>query len=70
MLDRFEILAETGPDSDLTGTSGLLVYDLKDSRTVDLSAAVDGVFGRAGVLWWATGDQDALIWHTLDLRSV
>ena len=70
VLDRFEVLSEPQPDSDLTGTSGLLVYDLKDSRTVDLSAAVDGAFSRAGVLWWATGDQDSLVWHTVDLRTV
>lgn len=70
LLDRFEILAEAGPDADLTGTEGLLVYDLADGRTVDLSPAVSGAFSRAGVLWWATGDQDALVWHTLDLRTV
>jgi hypothetical protein len=70
LLDRFEILAEAGPDADLTGTEGLLLYDLADGRTVDLSPAVSGAFSRAGVLWWATGDQDALVWHTLDLRTV
>ena len=70
VLDRFEILSETGPDSDLTGTAGLLVYDIRAGRTVDLSPAVDGVFSRNGVLWWATGDQDSLVWHTVDLRTV
>jgi hypothetical protein len=70
VLDRFEILSETAPDSDLTGTSGLLVHDIKTGRTIDVSPAVDGVFSRAGVLWWATGDQDSLVWHTVDLRTV
>jgi hypothetical protein len=70
LLDRFEILAEAGPDSDLTGTEGLLVYDLATHRTVDVSPAVAGAFGRNGVLWWATGDQDSLVWHSLDLRTV
>lgn len=70
VLDRFEILSESGPDSDLTGTEGLLVYDIATRRTVDVSPAVDGAFSRGGVLWWATGDQDSLIWHTLDLRTV
>ena len=70
VLDRFELLSETGPDSDLTGTAGLLIYDLATDRTVDVSPAVDGVFCRGGVLWWATGDQDSLVWHTLDLRTV
>jgi hypothetical protein len=70
VLDRFEILSETGPDSDLTGTAGLLVYDLATDRTVDITAATDGAFSRNGVLWWATGDQDSLVWHTVDLRTV
>jgi hypothetical protein len=70
VLDRFEILSEAGPDSDLTGTEGLLIYDIATRRTVDVSPAVDGAFSRGGVLWWATGDQDSLVWHTLDLRTV
>ncbi|AGZ43177.1 hypothetical protein [Actinoplanes friuliensis] len=70
VLDRFEILAEAGPDSDLTGTAGLLIYDITAGRTIDVSPAADGAFSRNGVLWWATGDQDALVWHTLDLRTV
>jgi len=70
VLDRFEILAEAGPDSDLTGTEGLLIYDIATRRTIDVSPAVDGAFSRGGVLWWATGDQDSLVWHTLDLRTV
>ncbi|MET0495307.1 MAG: hypothetical protein ABW000_19470 [Actinoplanes sp.] len=70
ILDRFEILAEAGPDADLTGTEGLLIYDLEAGRTVDVSAAVSAAFSRNGVLWWATGDQDALVWHTLDLRTI
>ncbi|MDT5030672.1 MAG: hypothetical protein QOC94_843, partial [Actinoplanes sp.] len=23
-----------------------------------------------GVLWWATGNQETFIWHSLDLRTV
>ncbi|MFI5938470.1 hypothetical protein [Actinoplanes sp. NPDC051494] len=70
VLDRFEVLSEPGPDSDLTGTEGLVVYDLAADRTVGISTAAEGAFSRNGVLWWATGDQDSLRWHTLDLRTV
>jgi hypothetical protein len=70
VLDRFEVLAEPRPDSDLTGTEGLVLHDLAERRTVELSAAVDGAFSRNGVLWWSTGDQDTMVWHTLDLRTV
>jgi hypothetical protein len=47
-----------------------VVHDLTSRTTVELSAAVDGAFSRDGVLWWATGDQDDIRWHTLDLRTV
>ncbi len=70
VLDRFEILSEPRPDSDLTGTEALLVHDIATGRTVDLSPAVDGAFSRGGVLWWSTGDLDSIVWHTLDLRTV
>lgn len=70
LLDRFEILAEPVPASDLTGEQRLLVYDAETSRTVEVAAAATGVFARGGVLWWSTGDQDSLAWHTLDLRTV
>ena len=70
ILDRFAVLSEAQPDSDLTGTEALLVYDLKTDRTVQISVAVTGAFARGGVLWWSTGDQDNLRWHTLDLRTV
>ncbi|MDT5030635.1 MAG: hypothetical protein QOC94_806 [Actinoplanes sp.] len=70
LLDRFEVLSETGPDSDLTGTAGLIVYDLLAGRTVDVSAAAVMAFARGGVLWWSTGDQETLMWHTLNLRTI
>lgn len=70
VLDRFEILAEAQPGSDMTGEEGLLVHDLGTGRTVDLSASASGAFTRNGVVWWSTGDQDHLVWHTVDLRTV
>jgi len=70
LLDRFEILSEPQPDSDLTGTEALLVHDITTGRTVDVDPAVNGTFSRGGVLWWSTGDQDHIVWHTLDLRTV
>jgi hypothetical protein len=69
VLDRFEVLSEAGPDSDLTGTERLLVYDIATRRTVDLTAAAQSAVYRGGVLWWSTGDQDNTVWHTIDLRT-
>ncbi|GIM92194.1 hypothetical protein [Paractinoplanes toevensis] len=71
VLDRFELLAQPGPDADLTGTTALLVYDAATSRTVDVGAAVDGAFTGGGLLWWSTGGgENEPVWHVLDLRTV
>ena len=70
VLDRFEILAQPEPYSDMTGTEALLVYDIATRRTVNVSAAVTGAGYGSGVLWWSTGNQDSIVWHTLDLRTV
>lgn len=69
-LDRFELLSEPGPASDLTGEEGLLLYDLGTGRTVQLNPAVIGAFSRNGLAWWATGDQETPTWHVLDLRTL
>jgi hypothetical protein len=68
-LDRFEVLAEAGPNSDLTGTEQLLVYEIASRRTVDIDAEASAVFCRNGVLWWSTGNRDDTVWHTIDLRT-
>nr|WP_221380968.1 hypothetical protein [Actinoplanes polyasparticus] len=71
VLDRFEILSEPGPDTDLTGAAALVVYDITTGRTVDVAPDADGAFARGGMLWWSTttGDEE-ITWHTLDLRTV
>jgi hypothetical protein len=68
VLGRFEILSEPDANSDLTGTAGLLVYDIATGRTVTISAAATGAYTHDGMLWWSTGETDP-VWHTLDLRT-
>jgi hypothetical protein len=70
VLDRFEVLSEPRPDSDLTGTAGLVVHDLETGRTVVLAAAALLAATRDGMLWWSTGGPESAIWHTLDLRTI
>jgi hypothetical protein len=70
VLDRFEILSVPGPDYDLTGAAGLIVHDLQTARTVPLAVAADTAATKDGVLWWSTGDQEAAVWHTVDLRTI
>ncbi|MFG1608117.1 hypothetical protein [Actinoplanes sp. NPDC049265] len=69
LLDRFEILSEGGPGSDLTGTAALLAYDLSTGDTVTLAAAAGAAFTHNGILWWSTGPDDKTVWHSVDLRT-
>jgi hypothetical protein len=68
--DRFELLAEPTPDTDLTGMTTLLAYDASSGRTVEVAGGVSGAFTGGGVVWWSTGDDDSIRWHALDLRTV
>ena len=69
-LDRFELVAALGPVSDQTGTTRLLAYEISSHRTVEISPAAQRVFYNAGVLWWSTGNLEAVVWHSIDLRTV
>lgn len=69
-LDRFAVVSQGGPNSDLTRNAQLLVFELATRRTVELSSDAANVFYHGGVLWWSNGNQDATLWHTLDLRTV
>ena len=69
-LDRFELVAALGPVSDQTGTTRLLAYEISSRRTVEISPAAQRVFYNAGVLWWSTGNLEAVVWHSIDLRTV
>jgi len=68
-LDRFEVLSQTGPTTDVTGTGPLLVFELDTRRTVQLSADAATVAYRHGVLWWLNGN-GSTVWHSVDLRTV
>ncbi|MFI7546736.1 hypothetical protein [Actinoplanes sp. NPDC049599] len=69
-LDRFEVLARIGPNSELTGNNELIAVELATRRTVTVSPDAGSVAYRNGMLWWSTGNLDAVVWHALDLRTV
>jgi len=69
-LDRFEVVAQPGPNQDLTRNAQLLVFEIANQRTIELSGDSANVFYAAGVLWWSNGTQEAVNWHALDLRTV
>ncbi|BCJ46998.1 hypothetical protein GCM10010168_34820 [Actinoplanes ianthinogenes] len=70
VLDRFEVLARIGPQSELSGNQELLIHDLKTRQTVLISPDAGNIAYRAGVLWWSTGDQSSFIRNSLDLRTI
>ena len=69
-LDRFEVLAQVGPTSELTGNSQLIVFEIATRQTIEISPDAGSVSYRDGVLWWTTGNLDGVVWHSLDLRTV
>jgi hypothetical protein len=69
-LNRFEVLARVGPNSELTGNNELIAVELATHRTVQISADAGSVAYRDGMVWWTTGNLEAVVWHALDLRTV
>jgi len=69
-LDRFEVLARIGPNSELTGNNELIAVEIATRRTVEISPDAGSVSYRGGMLWWSTGNLDAIVWHALDLRTI
>jgi len=68
LLNRFEPLGVAGP-SDAVGRD-LVLYDIKSGKTVSVASGVDVIRARLGVLWWSTGSDADLTWHSLDLRQL
>jgi hypothetical protein len=69
-LDKFEVLSKRGPNTDVTHTGPLLIYEIATRRTIQLSPDAGVVTYGHGVLWWSNGNQTTTIWHTLDLRTI
>lgn len=70
VLDRFEVITEAGPDTIPTSSQILYVYDLVKQQTVRVADGVGMIQTRNGVLWWSTGADTDIVWHTLPLRAI
>jgi hypothetical protein len=70
VLDRFEIMAQIGANTQLTNHVQLMAYELATRRQVVISPDAFDIAYRAGVLWWSTGTDDNFIRHAVDLRTV
>jgi hypothetical protein len=62
LLDRYEVYTY--------GSSKLVVYDLKDRRMITVAKTTSQVASRGPMLWWSTGDNETIVWHALDLRTL
>jgi hypothetical protein len=70
LLNRFEVLSQSGATGSPASSQQLMIYDAAKDRTVMVSQGVGVVFTRGGVLGWSTGDNEALVWHALDLATL
>jgi hypothetical protein len=69
LADRFEILSATIPDAG-TDNLKLVLYDVSTNRSTALVAAAATVQGRGSIVWWSTGEDPAVTWYALDLRTL
>jgi hypothetical protein len=71
LLDRFEPLLIT-VSATLAGTpvSRLSLYDTGRRGLVQIAPAASKAGAQGNYVWWATGDNETLAWHGLDLRTL
>jgi hypothetical protein len=69
LADRFEILTSTIPDAGADNLK-LVLYDVTTNRSTLLVAAAGTVQGRGSIVWWSTGDDLAVTWYAVDLRTL
>jgi hypothetical protein len=70
LLDRFEVLMSIISSSGQITVSRLALYDIRTKRSVVVDNAASNAGGRGDFIWWATGDNETLAWHGLDLREL
>ncbi len=70
LLDRFVVLTAPTSSNPNSAVFRLVLYDLATGRPVTIAPAVGQVVGAGAWLCWATGDQETLAWHALDLRTL
>jgi len=69
LLDRWEVYSRQGSASALASQQ-VLLYDVKEQRTINLADGAGQVMGRDGFVWWGTGTGDYVMWHVVDLHAL
>jgi hypothetical protein len=70
LLDRFEVVLQTGTRSAFDSSHAVALYDVTTGRLVTVTGDADQVQARGHLLWWSTGDRQHAIWHALDLAGL
>jgi hypothetical protein len=71
LVGRFEVFESPGSTTAANPVQKLWLHDLGTGRDVLLDERATGLIGsRNGFLWWSTGDNEATVWHLLDLRQL
>ncbi|MEV6238551.1 hypothetical protein [Lentzea sp. NPDC051838] len=63
LLDRFAVLID-----DARGV--LCLYDVDRGQLADLAPEFGTVVARGNAVWWSTGDNTSLTWHTIDVGEL
>ena len=53
-----------------TGTLKLMLFDIPSGRSAVLATGVATVQARGPIVWWSTGEEEAVEWFALDLRTL
>jgi hypothetical protein len=70
LLDRWEVYSRQGSGAAALATQQVLLYDVKERRTINIADGAGQIMGRDGFVWWGTGTGDYVMWHVLDLHSL
>lgn len=63
LLDRFAVLVDD--------TRGVLcLYDVDRGQLADLASSFGTVVARGTAVWWSTGENTSLTWHTIDVGEL
>lgn len=63
LLDRFAVLVD-----DSRGV--LCLYDVDRGQLADLASSFGTVVARGNAVWWSTGDNTSLTWHSIDVGEL